>query len=235
MAVEDELLPIIKEMAELEGRALGDPALGAYLRSGDGATFNRLRIEAKTILDDELGGPANNFSMSLAFSTGLSLAEIQKCRGVIQGAMNYLRRHPGIRTTRPPALSTKAPFVDSSRLAQLRAAKSTWDLTRLIRLCEELNVAHANDCFMATAMLGRSILNHVPPLFGLKNFTEVANNHANSSIKKSLQNLDSSLKNIADAHLHVQIRDKEVLPTGKQVDFHADLDVLLGEVVRTLK
>jgi hypothetical protein len=47
--------------------------------------------------------------------------------------------------------------------------------------------------------------------------------------------LDRSLRNIADAHLHVQIRTSEVLPTGPQVDFRADLDVLLSEVVRVLK
>ena len=154
---------------------------------------------------------------------------------MIQGAVNHLRRGAAI-TTQPPSLS-KPAFVDLSRLAALRAAKSSqWDLTRLIRLCEELNIAYSSDCFMSVAMLVRAILDHIPPLLGKQNFADIANNYAGpSSFKKSMQNLQLSLRNIADAHLHVPIRQKEVLPTGQQIDFHKDLDVLLGEIVRTLK
>jgi hypothetical protein len=50
-----------------------------------------------------------------------------------------------------------------------------------------------------------------------------------------MANLNNSLRNIADAHLHVQIRQSEVLPTLQQVDFKADLDALLAEIVRILK
>lgn len=154
---------------------------------------------------------------------------------MIQGAVNHLRRGDAI-TTKPSPLS-RADFVDLSRLAALRAAKSPqWDLTRLIRLCEEVNIAYLNDCFMSVAMLVRAILDHVPPLLGKQTFADVANNYAGPSLfKKSMQNLQLSLRNIADAHLHVPVRQKEVLPTGQQVDFHKDLDVLLGEIVRTLK
>lgn len=84
--------------------------------------------------------------------------------------------------------------------------------------------------------MAAGILDHVPPSLGKQNFSDVANNYAGpSSFKKSMQNLQLSLWNIADAHLHVPIRQKEVLPTGQQVDFHKDLDLLLGEIVKTLK
>lgn len=193
-------------------------------------------MEAKTILDHTLG-IANNFSLGLHFSSSArsSLATVQEYRGLIQGAVNHLRRRPGI-TSQPIAFS-KPVFVDLSRLAALRAAKpSQWDLTRLIRLCEELNIAYSNDSFMSVAMLVRAILDHVAPMLGKQTFADVANNYSGpSSFKKSMQNLQLSLRNIADAHLHVPIRQKEVLPTGQQVDFHKDLDVLLGEIVRTLK
>ena len=236
MGVEDELITIDKALAELEFRIIDDGVLGSHLSSRDEASFKRLRIEAKTILDLALGR-ANNFSLNLHFSPSASssLAAVQECRGLIQGAVNHIRRGAAI-ATQPSSLS-KAQFVDLSRLAALRAAKSPqWDLTRLIRLCEELNVAYSNDCFMSVAMLVRTILDHVPPLLGKQNFADVANNYTGpSSFKKSMQNLQLSLRDIADAHLHVPIRQKEVLPTGQQVDFHKDLDVLLGEIVRTLK
>src|SRR5207244_7242236 len=99
-----------------------------------------------------------------------------------------------------------------------------------------------NSCFVAgnffaVAMLARSILDHVPPIFGVKNFAEVANNYAggSKSFKQSMQHLENSSRKIADAHLHVQIRSKEVLPTKTQVNFSSDMDVLLGEIVRILK
>lgn len=85
-------------------------------------------------------------------------------------------------------------------------------------------------------MLVRAITDHVPPIFACKIFAEVANNFAGArSFRGSMQNLNVSLRNIADAHLHVQIRKSEILPTEGQVDFRADLDVLLAEVVRLLR
>ena len=47
-----------------------------------------------------------------------------------------------------------------------------------------------------------------------------------------MQRMETSLRNIADTHLHSPIRTREDVPTAVQVDFAADLDVLLGEVIR---
>jgi hypothetical protein len=52
------------------------------------------------------------------------------------------------------------------------------------------------------------------------------------SFKASIQRLEGSLRNIADMHLHMPIRAREDVPTATQVDFAAELDVLLGEVIR---
>ena len=111
-----------------------------------------------------------------------------------------------------------------------------YDLTKLIRLCQELNAAYDDDSYMSIGMLVRSIVDHVPPIFSAKTFTEVANNYPGpKSFKSAMRHLDSSLRNAADSFLHVQIRNKEVLPTFQQVDFRADLDHLLAEIVRLLK
>lgn len=236
MAIEEELISIDNELTELEFRAIDDGVAGFYLNSRDSAGLNRLRIEAKTILDQALG-IANNFSLNLDFlsSPSSSLAAVQECRGLIQGAVNHLRRGGEIGTQQ--IAFSKPAFVDLSRLTELRKVESSqWDLTRLIKLCEELNIAYSYDSFMSVAMLVRAILDHVPPILGKQSFSDVANNYSGpNSFKKSMQNLQLSLRNIADAHLHLPIRQKEVLPTGQQVDFHKDLDVLLGEIVRTLK
>jgi hypothetical protein len=128
-------------------------------------------------------------------------------------------------------------YIDSKRMAQLRSIKSeNFDLSKLIALCEELNKCYANGCYVAVAMLARAIVDHVPPIFNSGTFTDVANTYPGSrSFKESMSNLDKSLRKIADAHLHVQIRPSEILPSKTQIHFSPDLDVLLGEIVRILK
>lgn len=126
-------------------------------------------------------------------------------------------------------------YVPENRLDGLRAVESDdFDLSKLIRFCEELNSAFQNENYLSVAILARAILDHVPPIFGFKTFIEVVNNYGGKSFKKSSQNLQNSSRNIADAYLHEPIRRKESLPNGIQIDFRNDLDVLLGEIVRIL-
>jgi hypothetical protein len=128
-------------------------------------------------------------------------------------------------------------YVDSARISELHEITApNYDLSKLLELCNELNICYANQCYMAVAMLVRAILDHVPPIFNVAKFSEVASNYQGSkSFKESMGHLQNSLRNIADHHLHVHVRKKEVLPTKTQVSFQADLDVLLAEIVRLLK
>jgi len=137
----------------------------------------------------------------------------------------------------PAIPQASTPFVDERRIAELAAIKGPYyDLQKLVALCEELNKTYRGECYFSVAMLTRAILDHVPPIFAASSFAEVANNYSGaSSFRRSMQNLEKSSRNISDAHLHVQIRGKEVLPTRTQVNFSNDLDVLLAEVVRVLK
>lgn len=136
-------------------------------------------------------------------------------------------------------LNTKArAFVDPDRIEELRRLRSSeFDFTRLIRLCEELNLCYAVECYLATSMVTRSILDHVPPLFMVKSFAEVANNYSGGtrSFKDSMKKLEESSRKISDMNLHTQIRKSEILPNARQVDFSQDIDVLLGEIVRAHK
>lgn len=131
-------------------------------------------------------------------------------------------------------------FVNAARIAELKKTSSTdFDVTRLVRLCEELNDNFKHGNWLAVGMVGRTIIHHVPPIFGFRTFEEVFNNYGGPkehiSFKKNMRNLYGSLKHIADGFLHQTIRQKESLPNETQVDFRQDLDVLLGEIVRILK
>jgi hypothetical protein len=155
------------------------------------------------------------------------------------------QRSPGMRPPevrieysplRPPSLGVHR-YVSDDRLAELRAlAPSNYDLAKLVRLCEELNVTSSEGALFATAMLVRAILDHVPPLFGCSTFSQVASNYSGGrSFKETMERLDTSARKIADAHLHTQIRAKESLPAPQQVNFAAELDVLLAEIARIAK
>ena len=133
--------------------------------------------------------------------------------------------------------STNTLFVDPQRINELASVKNDkFDLSRLVRLCEELNDNFSRKNYISVIVLTRAVLDHVSPIFSYKSFSEVANNFkCEKSIKASLQNLENSSRKIADSYLHIQVRNKEILPTSVQVNFSRELDVLLGEIVRILK
>jgi len=236
-----DLLSIADRMAAIQQRFVQSRS-EMILKTEDQAEFKGLAVEAKVILDASLGH-ANDFSMNLidavnsgsgGFFGGPSFACVGEAVVLVRAAVNHLRRQPLMRGSALRPAAMRPPYVDPSRLAAIRASSgSKWDLSRLAQMCDELNVAHDNDCFMSIAMLVRGIVDHVPPIFGCVSFNEVPNNYSGAtSFKKSMQNLNHSLRNIADAYLHVQIRAKESTPTAVQVNFSADLDVLLAEVLR---
>ncbi len=125
-------------------------------------------------------------------------------------------------------------YVNPARINELRSIKSPQhDFRKLIQICEEMNVSCKYECYVALITLGRALIDHIPPVFGCKTFSEVSNNYKGSkSFGESMRHLSDSLRKIADQHLHCQIRKREILPTLTQVDFSNDIDVLLGEIVR---
>lgn len=126
-------------------------------------------------------------------------------------------------------------YIAVGRIEQLQNSDtSEWDTRKLVRLCQELNSAHAAANYISTALLVRSIIDHVPPIFGQKDFKNMAAHHGTKSFKASMSHLQDSMRKIADSFLHEQIRTRETLPNANTVEVRRDLDVLLGEVVRKL-
>ena len=128
-------------------------------------------------------------------------------------------------------------LINEARLSEIRALRVVgYDLTRLVKLCEELNACYQVDAYHAVIMLTRAILDHVPPLLECKNFEEVANNYSGAkSFRQAMGHLQGAARRIADLHLHVPVRAVESLPNATQVNFSQDLDFLLAEIVRHCK
>lgn len=123
-------------------------------------------------------------------------------------------------------------FVHCERIQELEDLKSKeYDLSKLIMMCKELNSNYHNRNYFSVAMLGRSILDHIPPIFGFNSFNEVCNNYGSRSFKKNMEHLNNSMRSIADINLHQVIRKKEPLPNKVQIDFKSGLDLLLSEII----
>ena len=236
MRVEDEILSIADQMEQLLPRFKDYHTLGWLLSPQDQATFKRLVLESKNLIDDALG-KLNDFSMRLmtlgsgGVTGGPKHATITEAAEVLRGAVNHHRRQLAAPKT-GASMSTKPPYVDVSQIAALQGLKGGhWDFSRLVQLCVELNSAHQQDSYLTIAMLVRAITDHVPPIFVQPNFQGVANNYAGQkSFKKSMAHLDGSLRNIADSALHTQIRQRESVPGSTQVNFGADLAELVPVV-----
>lgn len=241
MYVED-LEKIRQGLRTLQAR-FRNSAMGYHLDTADSAAFSALEAEARLILEDALG-PANNFTLGIlssigggygGFMGGPSLACVQEVEQLIGAGVRTIERKERQAPVQAARQASKPAYVAAERLQQLQGIKSAaFDFSKLIQLCCELNIANEHDCHHAVAMLVRSVMDHVPPVFGFKSFAEVASNHGGggTSFKKSMDHLQKSLRNIADGHLHSHIRSRETLPTAAQVDFRGALDLLLGEVVR---
>ncbi len=127
-------------------------------------------------------------------------------------------------------------YVDPDRINELKSlSQQNYDLGKLVRLCEELNICFASECYLAMVMLTRAILDHIPPIFGCRSFAEVANHCSGKSFKENMQNLENSLRKISDHYLHSQIRSSESLPNVTQIDFSNNLDFLLAEITRIIR
>src|SRR5262249_24871497 len=158
----------LAEIAQALEAMLGRFSKDYHMAHGDESEFKRLVVEAEDLLDQELG-PLNNFSFSLTHAANDAVQNylgspsyrgVSDAAAVVRAAVNGVRR----RTASPKVAGIALPpYVDVSRLAAVRSASKThWDLDRLAQLCHELNVAHANACYMSVAMLVRTITNHVP-------------------------------------------------------------------------
>lgn len=129
-------------------------------------------------------------------------------------------------------------FINKDRIKQLSEIKSdTFDLSKLIVLCNEINIANNSSSYYSVLMLVRAIIDHIPPILGIDTFNKVANNYSegSKSFKKSMIHLNDSMRNIADSYLHQSIRKKENNPNATKINYSQDVDLLLDEIIRVLK
>ena len=127
-------------------------------------------------------------------------------------------------------------YVDLMRIDQLKSISSKqFDLSRLIRLCEELNINFTEKCCLGTIMITQAIIDHIPPIFGCSTFSAItAENSGSNAFKQAIRNLSDGFGKIAGRYLNRQIKDIEPLPAISQVDFSEEIDILLVQIAARL-
>lgn len=127
------------------------------------------------------------------------------------------------------------PLISPQLIASLQEAKpNSFDASRLAEYCREINSAFTQGNLISCLLLMRAVLNHVPPVFGHTDFSQVVA-QASRSLKDNFEHLDESLRKIADLYTHQHMRKKEHLPTPGQVEkFGPQFELLLQEVLTRL-
>jgi hypothetical protein len=125
-------------------------------------------------------------------------------------------------------------IVESSLVTRIEELKSkAIDVGTLARMCREINSSYAHGNILATLLLMRTVLNHVPSVFGHETFEQVAAHTGGKSLKISFDHLETGLRNVADFHAHRRITSLELYPSVAQVEpFKPDFEQLLHEVVK---
>jgi hypothetical protein len=146
----------------------------------------------------------------------------------------YLPRH---RTHYPEPTAIAEPFVDVDKIRRIEQLRTVdLDTKRLAQMLREMNASYKAESYMSCIFSIRAILDHVPPIFGFATFAQVTANYAGGrSFKDSIEHLERASRKIADSYLHAPIRRDEATPSKMQVEFRADVDVLLAECIRRLE
>lgn len=123
-------------------------------------------------------------------------------------------------------------IVDSSMIERLtQTSSSTVDVQFLIKLCKEINSCFAHGNIVATALLMRTVLNYVPPVFDCDTFEQVVAS-IGRSLKDSFGHLENGLRKIADFHAHRRIGGGDFYPSAAQVEpYKPQFELLLQEVL----
>jgi hypothetical protein len=112
---------------------------------------------------------------------------------------------------------------------------NNFDFSKLIKLVEELNMNYKFGNYLSSLLLLRAIINHIPPVFGYKTFSEYVS-QANRSTKSILQKLEDEARPIADLHNHMTIRKFENIPSKNQIEpYKPSIEILINEIINKVE
>ncbi|MFE7551051.1 hypothetical protein [Streptomyces gardneri] len=136
-------------------------------------------------------------------------------------------------------IAERPPYLDTTLLTELEEAAhgTKWKVHKLLALCDELNSNYATGNAYACAALIRAITDHIPPVFGHRDFKQVAAQHTftvQRTDKAHAQKL-VAFKDIADDALHRPISPNLPLVTMNDLPEPTRLRAVLHELASVLR
>ncbi len=223
----------LKLADEIEGFSLGrcgpsdDPdEQYAYSRAFYDLSM-RFVSAVKRIGDPELSELVSNIDLEFSYH----IADAHHLKANLQtvvDTLNELSSNPNYGKD----IAISSVFLNKDLIIELKSIDiDRLDLSKLIKMCEELNDSYVRANYIACALLIRAVLNHVPPVFGKERFSDVVG-QSGRSIKAILKRLNEDARPIADLHTHILMRRKESLPSKSQIEpYKAAFEVLIQEII----
>nr|WP_290228151.1 DUF2513 domain-containing protein [Trichocoleus desertorum] len=196
--------------------------LGSKHLSSDGVAIDRLTMLGHSFLEAARDENLWTQAVEAVKEKGGSVKDLINNLKYINQTDAHLRQESNL----------VSDFVDHKIIEELRSVVSlSFDLSKVIRFCEEINSSFSSGNYIATTLLMRALINHIPPVFGQKTFQQVIS-QVSKSRRELFKPLEEVSRDVADLHTHDLIRHKENLPTRNQVEpFKPNLEVLLHEIV----
>ena len=197
--------------------------------------IKKIKTSSTVIKDEELFLFGKRYGFK--WSSSMSFNDKNKFFNACYDETNHLIKSSKVISSREIIKNKTNTYVNLTRIEEISNLETErFDLSKLVQLLRELNKAYDQKMYYSICFITRAIKDHIPPIFDEKNYLQFASNFSGGkSIKKSLLNLEKSFKNIADNHIHSQIKKVETIPNLTQVDFSNDLDVLLSEIIKKIK
>lgn len=159
-----------------------------------------------------------------------NLAKREKLKGLLDVFIEDIPDNVDPKSLAENGTKGRLSYIDSQIIEEIANSMNPnkYKLDRLVKICEEINSSYKNENYFAVAILIRSILDITPPIFEKNNFAQVVSNVSMSrSHKKQLETLQNSLRNYADGCVHIQIDNVHAYPNKSNLNFSAELSILL--------
>ena len=134
------------------------------------------------------------------------------------------------------ATALHVQIIDPALIARIEEIEHfRVDTSSLVRMCREINSSYAHGNVLATALLMRTVMNHIPPVFGFETFAQFVAS-TGRSLKESFTHLENGLRKVADFHTHRKMETSECYPSAAQVEpFKPQFELLMQQIVARLE
>jgi hypothetical protein len=143
---------------------------------------------------------------------------------------------PTVVVAHPPPSPAPSPYVNKQIVAAIRAkdGQSTFNVTKLLGLIDELNDNYGNRNTYASHALLRALLDHIPPILRCADFKAVFNTHSWGRTDKNYIKRLLAFRDQADDALHRQISAKADVLDFDDMPASVCVDRLLQECAEHL-